>query len=164
MQDGYEILVQGYGVIKDLSEGNFNLHQTFLDGLLAVSPTVQKYKRIVETVQLQVELAKLTKGAVRQFNASHLFNARDMQYLESVYDRLFKTSLRNMEDLTMVITAGQLRMSDDERLQSIDRIYHAVNEQLTFARVFTEDNKILLLQRAVETKDTKVLRGLLQQE
>ncbi len=26
MQDGYEILVQGYGVIKNLSEGNFNLH------------------------------------------------------------------------------------------------------------------------------------------
>lgn len=161
MKDGYEILVQGYGVIKNISEGNFNLHQTFLDGLLAVSPTVQQYKRIAETIQLQIALTKLTREAAMQFKASELMNGGDMQYVEAVYDRLFKTSLRNIEDLTMVITAGQLRMSDDERLQAIDRIYFDVQDQLGFARSFTEDNEILLLQKSMESKNNNVLRRLL---
>jgi hypothetical protein len=162
MQDGYEILVKGYGVIKDLSEGNFNLHQVFLDGLLEVSPTVKKYKRIAEIVDMQVQLAKLSKSAARQFQISQLFNDRDMRYVQSVYDRLFTSSLRNMEDLSMVITAGKLRMSDNERLEAIDRIYSEVSDKLVFVRSFNEGNKILLLQKARESKDVNVLRGLLE--
>ena len=164
MQDGYEILVKGYGVIKDLTEGNFNLHQAFLDGLMEVSPTVRKYKRIEEIVEMQLELTRLSKGAIRRFQVSQLFNERDMQYLDSVYDRIFKSSLRNMEDLTVVITSGQVRMSDDERLQSIDRIYNDMTDKLTFIRSFNEENKILLLLKAKEQKDVKLLRDLLKEK
>ncbi len=48
MKKGYEIVSNGYNTIKDISKGNFNLHQDFLDGLLQISPTVRKYKRIAE--------------------------------------------------------------------------------------------------------------------
>ena len=37
---GYEILNTGYNTIKSISEGNFNLHKAFLDGLLAVRRAV----------------------------------------------------------------------------------------------------------------------------
>src|SRR5690554_6616066 len=58
MKNGYDILNSGYSTIKDLSEGNFNLHKTFLDGLMEVSPTVKKYKRIAETIDYQLLLIK----------------------------------------------------------------------------------------------------------
>jgi hypothetical protein len=29
MQTGYTILTQGYGAVKDISEGNFNLHSAY---------------------------------------------------------------------------------------------------------------------------------------
>ena len=34
MKKGYKILNGGYNTIKDLSEGNFSLHKTFLDALM----------------------------------------------------------------------------------------------------------------------------------
>ncbi|MFX9630904.1 hypothetical protein ABTO69_20345, partial [Acinetobacter baumannii] len=32
MYDGYKLLHKGYTAVKNISEGNFSLHKTFLDG------------------------------------------------------------------------------------------------------------------------------------
>ena len=60
MKKGYEIVSTGYNTIKDISKGNFNIHQTFLNGLMQVSPTVKKYKRIAEIITYQTQLVKNT--------------------------------------------------------------------------------------------------------
>ena len=54
MKKGYEILSGGYNTIKDLSQGNFSLHKTFLDALMEVSPTVKNYKRVADIISYQV--------------------------------------------------------------------------------------------------------------
>src|SRR5258705_9709897 len=73
MKKGYEILSGGYNAIKNISEGNFNLHQTFLDGLLKVSPAVQKYERIADIIQYQLRIVKEYKTAFNQFKADKYF-------------------------------------------------------------------------------------------
>lgn len=161
MKDGYEILVEGYNTIRDLSEGNFNLHDDFLSGLLQVSPTVRQYRRIGEIVEMQVALTKQCTRALRRFRMSELFNTRETEYLDNVYNNLLRGSLRNLEDLTMVITAGQLRMSDQERLEMIDRIYVDMAGKLSFTRSFTDDNAKLLIGRLRENKDVEIVEKLL---
>ena len=162
MKDGYEILRTGYNAVKDLSEGNFSLHKVFLDGLLEVSPTVRNYKRIAQIIELQVELTKTYKTALKRFRLSELFSPGEMNYLEGVYARLFSSSLRNLDNLTMVITAGTLRMSDDERLTEIDRIHADMSDKLVFLRSFNEQNSVLLLQKVNAQKDVRVLKSLLK--
>jgi len=46
MYNGYQIISKGYNTVKDLSQGNFNLHEVFLNGLYAVNPAIKNYKRI----------------------------------------------------------------------------------------------------------------------
>jgi hypothetical protein len=161
MKDGYEILVQGYGFIKNVSEGNFNLHDAFLSGLMQVSPTVRKYKRIAEIVEMQIILTRQYKLALKRFRASELFSESEMNYLANVYAQLFKKSMRNMEDLTTVITTGQLRMSDHERLEMIDQIHADMTNKLAFLRSFNDDNAQLLINKIRESKDNNVLSHLL---
>src|SRR3954466_5457804 len=67
MYKGYRILTQGYDRIKGIAEGNYKLHQVFLDGLLAVSPTVRKYKRIPQIIAYQQILVKEYKRAHSRF-------------------------------------------------------------------------------------------------
>jgi hypothetical protein len=162
MKDGYEILTTGYNAVKDLAEGNFSLHKVFLDGLLEVSPTVRHYKRIAQIVEMQLELVRTYKTAVKRFRLSELFSPMEMDYLEGVYARLYNSSMRNLEDLTMVITAGTMRMSDDERLTEIDRIYADMSDKLVFLRSFNEENSVLLFQKVNANKDVRVLRELLK--
>lgn len=160
MKDGYEILAKGYNTIRDLSEGNFNLHDAFLSGLLEVSPAVRQYKRIAEVIDMQLQLVKQCKGAQRRFKLADLFNDHDLAYLDKVYNSLLRSSLRNLEDLTTVITAGELRMSDHERLEMIDHIHGEMTQQLAFVRYFNEENAKLLLGKSRESRDGKTLEKM----
>jgi len=160
MKQGYEIVSNGYNTIKDISKGNFNLHEAFLDGLIQVSPTVRKYKKIGEIILFQTQLVKEYKSAFRRFDASNLFNANEIKYMGNVYTNLFNKSLQNLDELTMVITAGKLRMSDDERLNAIDRIYIDMGDKLVFLRTFNKENNVLAIQRGREIVDTRVSKKL----
>lgn len=160
MKDGYEILVQGYNAVKNISEGNFNLHQVFLDGLLEVSPAVKKYKRIADIINDQMQLVKEYKAAYQRFQSGGHFSAEELDYIGRVYAQLFDRSVHQLGDLTTVLTAGKLRMSDDERLKAIDTIYAQMNEQLVFLRHFNNRTSLLALQRAKEGADVKAMENM----
>lgn len=159
MKKGYEMISSGYNAIKDLSEGNFSLHKTFLDGLMQVSPGVKKYKRIVEIVNLQVILVREYKNAFNRFKNGGYFSSHEIKYTSGVYERLFKQSLENLDDLLTVVTAGKLRMSDNERILEIDRIYLEMQDKLHFLRQFNNETSILAFQRAEVLKDTERTKG-----
>nr|WP_067054212.1 hypothetical protein [Mucilaginibacter sp. L294] len=160
MKDGYQILDKGYKSIKDISEGNFNMHELFLDGLWAVSPTVRQYGRIADIMNNQVLLVKEYKGAFNRFKANNLFRPDEINYIGSVYDNLFKQSLRNLDDLASVITANKLRMSDDERIKAIDRINADMEDKLQFLRTFNNSTSVLALQRQKARGDANSVKKL----
>ena len=160
MKKGYQILEGGYNTIKNISEGNFNLHKAFLDGLMEVSPTVRNYHRVVDIINYQVVLVKEYRNAYDRFKRDNNFNADELSYLGHVYDNLFKESLRNLDELLTVITAGKTRMSDDERLQTIDRIYADMQEKLIFLRHFNNNTTILAVQRAKERNDAQTIQKI----
>lgn len=160
LKKGYEIVSRGYGRIRDLSQGNFTLHEAFLDGLLQVSPTVQKYQRISDIIRAQVSLVKESSAAYRRFAGSGFFSREELTYLKSVFENLYHQSVTNLGALTTILTAGKLRMSDDERLSAIDTIWEEVSNQLTFLRHFNGDTKLLVLQRAKASADVQTQKRL----
>jgi DNA repair ATPase RecN len=160
MKKGYQILNGGYNVVKDLSKGNFSLHETFLDALMQVSPTVRKYKRVGDIIHYQVLLVKEYKAAFNRFKNSGNFNPEEIVYLEKVYSKLFKESIRNLDELTSVISANTLRMSDDERLAAIDKVYADMQEKLSFLRNFNNSTSVLGIQRTKERNDINAMRSI----
>ena len=78
----------------------------------------------------------------------------------NVYTNLFNKGLQNLDELTMIITAGKLRMSDDERINAIDRIYNDIVDKVVFLRTFNKENNVLAIQRGREMVDTKVSKKL----
>ncbi len=153
MKDGYEVISRGYQTVRDLSEGNFSLHKTFLDELLQVSPTVRKYKRVQLIAELQLRIIRDCRKATDRFRKSNSFSGAELAYTSKVYQRLMQQSLRNMDDLLAVMTAGELRMSDDERLKEIDRIYDDLQEKSAFLSNFIQGQSIISLQRERSIKD-----------
>ena len=158
MYQGYRIVSKGYGVIKDISEGSFNLHQVFIDGLLQVSPAVKKYAKIPEIIRNQTMLVKEYKMALKNFTRTNLFDAEEMKYLKIIYSNLLGKSLQNLSDLAMVLTAGNLRMSEEDRLKAIDKIGEEMGDKLNFLRVFNKENNMLAVQRGREKIDVTISR------
>lgn len=159
LKKGYEILSGGYNTIKTLSEGNFTLHKTFLDGLMAVSPMVKRYKKSADIVEFQLQLVKEYKIAFNRFKNDENFVPDEIIYIGKVYGKLFEESLRNLDALLTVITADKLRMSDDERLTAIDGIYGEMQNKLSFLRYFNNNTTLLALQRAKEKNDVNAVRS-----
>ncbi len=160
LKKGYQILSSGYSTIKNLSQGNFNLHKTFLDALMEVSPAVRKYKRIADIINDQILIVKEYKNAFSRFKQDKNFNPEEIDYLGKVYINLFKQSLNNIDELTTIITANKLRMSDDERLVAIDRIYNDMQDKLMFLRHFNTNTTILAIQRAREKNDAVTMKKI----
>lgn len=160
LKSGYEIVSNGYTTIKNISEGNFNLHDIFLKSLLEVSPAVKNYVRIKEIIDAQLSIVREYKNALKQLKGSGEFSLDEINYSEKVYTNLFNHSLDNLQKMIMVITAGKLRMSDDERVRSIDAVWNEVSQQLTFLRHFNNQARILCLQRAREKNDLSTMDQL----
>jgi hypothetical protein len=160
MYKGYQILTKGYNTIKDLAEGNFSIHKHFLDGLLEASPTVKKYKRVADIISIQLQLVKEYKTAFRQFSSANVFNADELQYLGDVNQNLVERSLKNLDELLMIITSGQLRMNDAERLNAIDRIYTDIQDKLQFLRYFNDRTTLVLAQKKKGLQDVDDLSRL----
>ncbi|RTL60102.1 MAG: TerB family tellurite resistance protein [Sphingobacteriales bacterium] len=160
MYDGYKLLHKGYTAVKNISEGNFSLHKTFLDGLMQVSPAVRRYKRIADIINYQLRIAKEYKIAFNRFKDEKQFTADEIDYLGKVYRNLFNESVKSLDELIMVITSGKLRMSDDERLQAIDKIYLAVEDQFSFLKDFTNSTTMFSLQRKSEQAQIEMSRKL----
>lgn len=160
LKKAYQILYGGYNTIKNISEGNFDLHKVFLDELLQVSPAVKKYLKIKDIIRLQVQLVREYKSAYSQFRNNGRFTPEELQYIGRIYNRLFKQSLQSLDDLENVVTANKLRMSDDERLTAIDQIFDGMQEKITFLRGFNNSTTLLGIQREKSQQDVDVMRKL----
>jgi hypothetical protein len=153
MKKGYTILSKGYGSIKQIAQGNFSLHQSFLEGMMLVSPEIKKYQRVADIVAYQRDLVKTYKSGFEHFKAGGSFSTLELAYLGKVYQQLFEQSLENLDQLFMVITDGKLGMTDEERLRSIDRIFEEASDSLEFLRHFNGQVRTLELQRVNAIKD-----------
>lgn len=160
MKRGYEVVSKGYNTVKDIAAGNFSLHEVFLDGLMLVSPEVRKYRKIADIVSLQSDLVSEYKAAFKRFRTGGNFSLSELDYLGKVYGQLSAQSLDNMDQLVTVITAGKLRMSDDERLRVIDRVFEDVQDKLLFLRSFNRETSILNMQREKEKIEVSAAKRL----
>jgi hypothetical protein len=160
MKKGYQIYQQGYSSISDLSKGNFNLHHIYLISLMAVNPAVRNNPRVNQIISQQQDIIREYKRYTSLFRQSGTFSLKELDYIYNVYSQLVKQSNVNIDDLASITTAGQLRMSDDDRLRGIDRIYNSSSDQLQFLRFFNRQAVMLSLQRSKDLNDARVLRRL----
>lgn len=160
MKKGYTIVSTGYTTVKNISQGNFSLHEVFIDGLSMVSPEVKRYKRIAEIISVQQSLSSAYRSAFRRFSVSGLFSPGELEYFSRVYAQLFSSSLQNLDELLMVITSSQLRMNDEQRLRAIDRIHENVRDKVLFLQDFNEQANLLSILRTREQSSIERLKSL----
>jgi len=165
MYSGYAVLTKGYGAVKDVAQRNFSLHEAFLDGLYILSPTVRKYPRVSDIINDQAAVIREYKSASGTYNRDQHFSPDELAYIMNIYHNLVSQSLKNLDDLSMIVTDSKLRMSDAERLAAIDGIYLESHNQLSYLRKFNDQAARVTWQRAQGTADkqgVKSLYGLMQ--
>lgn len=160
MKTGYDIVNGGYNQVKQIAGGNFSIHSVFLNGLLAVNPGIAKYGRVADIVLDQAAIVSEYSRYYRYFKNGGNFNPDEIGYMANVYNELLQESLSNLDQLTSILAAGKLRMSDDERIKAIDRIYTSTADQLQFLRHFNRQANLLAAERQKEQHEITVTQKL----
>src|SRR5438046_646086 len=64
-EKGYSIASKGLNTIKDIKDGDFNLHDNFFNSLSAVNPQVKKYSKVAAIIAMQISIGKVVHNTVR---------------------------------------------------------------------------------------------------
>lgn len=160
MYQGYTVLEHGYTDIRDIAKGDFNLHQAFLDALLAVSPAVRGDPRITVILNSEYQIVSGYRSADVRWTASGVFTEQELDYIVNTYSALLQRCLQSVEELTMVLKADELRMSDADRMQAIGRINSDTQGQLAMMQQMDNSLSIQTVQRLREAGDINTLKAL----
>jgi hypothetical protein len=160
MYNGYATLEKGYTNIRDIAKGNFNLHQAFLDALLVISPAVASDPRITTIINTEYNIVASYHAANARWSASGVFTPQELNYIIDTYSALLDRCLQSIEELTMVITADQLRMSDGQRMQAISRIDEETRQQAAMLQQLDNTLSIQTEQRLAAQGDINTLNSI----
>lgn len=136
---GYELVGDGLGTLRDISNGEFSLHGAFISSLRQVSTAVRNDVRIAEIISMQLSVLRISGN----WGNHALLSTEHRDYISGVRENLRGICLEELEELLLVITAGKVEMSDDERLRRIAGLYGSMILHLAFARKFSAELDLL---------------------
>ena len=160
---GYNIVTGGINTIRNIKNGDFNLHRDFFNRLKNVNPAIRRYAKVADIIAYQVKIIKRTKATLQQIRETKQFTEAEMDYCKQVFDNLLDECIKTVEELVLVTTSGELEMKDDERLKRIEGLYADVQDKYSFACSFSEDMGLLAVQRLGEQMEiyrSKLINGI----
>lgn len=162
-QKGYAIVSDGLSVIRDIKNGDFNLHNTFFSSLKEVNHKIKKYSKVTEIISIQSAILSKSKKTISTIKSSESFTKAEVIYCNTVFNNLFNDCIRCINELILVTTSGKLEMKDDERLKRIDMLYADMQGKYIFCTSFSNAANALAIQRATELtelKYSKLINGI----
>lgn len=154
-EEGYSIAKKGLNTIKDIKNGDFNLHDNFFKSLSAVNPEIKKYSKVAAIISMQISITKL----VRNSRFKQLTSV-ELNYLQQVFNNVLDDCAINLDELFGLVTDGEQQMKDDERIKRIDKLYTDMQDKQIFVQSFSNSAKRLSLNRRNDQYDIEIQRKL----
>lgn len=136
------------------------LYANYFDELWKVKAALAYYQRVKDIIEKQVHLVSEYKGAWALFKQDKNFTTDELDYIGEVYNGILEESVKNLDQLYLVINAFATQMSDAKRMEIINAVDDKLNENLGDLREFNNQNKMVSLQRASEKGEIETVKRL----
>ena len=163
LDKGYQIAKTGLQKVGDLKNGELDLHQTYVTSFSKINPVIGKDFRISAIIAFQVSISQQYHKCFNKAVSGGMITTGELGYVRSVFSNLLDGCGNEIDDLVAVTTAGQLQLSDDERLKRLDSIYQNMKEKHQFTESFCSEVSELAASRQKaqqEVSNTKTLFNL----
>lgn len=156
LKKGYDLVSGGLNTIKDITNGEFGLHDAFISGLKKVSPLVKNNTKVAEIIQIQLA----TSRAFNALKADPNLTVSNLAYIAEVRKNLWQESMKDLEELLFVVTSGRMEMSDSERINRLDQLYLSMVEKSAFVQHFCAEIQSLIRQREIDENAISEIRRM----
>jgi hypothetical protein len=146
--------------ISDWTRQQRQLYSGYYDELWKVKATIAYYQRIKDLTVKQVALVAEYNRAWGMLKQDQHFNASELSAMQHVYSGILSASVENLDHILLVVNPGKTQMSDEQRLELVNRAGNRLDDNYNDLRRFNTQNQILRLQRGKELGDTKITQSL----
>jgi hypothetical protein len=160
LKKGNSIADAGIGSINGSKQGEYDLHGAYYSSLLAINPAVGQLGEVAEIVELQAAIIRRFTDALSGYRANGRFGADYLGYIQNVYGNVLQAGVADVAVLTDLLTAGGLKLTDDQRMRRIMELDAGTRERYRFTLAFTNRADLLGMQAAAQQADIGAVRGI----
>lgn len=146
--------------ISDWMEKQKEQYRKYYEELATVKAIISSYKRIHDITKKQVRMVNEYHRTWKLIRQDKHFNGDEISYMAKVYSGILEQSLKNIDQITLVVKSFTTTMSDAERLELINRAADQADNNYNDFRRFNRENVLLSLQRAKTMHEVETIRKL----
>ena len=146
--------------IEDWVEKQRKLYADYFNELWQVKNAIANYQRVRDIIKRQLLLVKEYEKAWALSRQDKNFTAKEIDYMHQVYSGILDESLKNLEQVQMVISAFVTQMSDAKRMEIINTASDNIEQNISDLRQFNQENIRTSLARSKEKNDVDAVKKL----
>ncbi|RPD39339.1 conjugal transfer protein TraI [Chitinophaga barathri] len=146
--------------ISDWTERQRTLYKDYFEELNKVKSLIMYYQRIREIVNQQLNLVQEYKRAWSIVKNDRHFTVDEILYMGQVYEGILNETVRNVDQLGIIINSFKTQMSDAKRLEYINEISEKVKGNYRDLKLFNSQNAQLSLSRAKTEGDLLLVKRM----
>ena len=148
------------GEIADWTFKQKELYGQYYQELWKVKSAIAYYKRLKDLTLRQVDIVNEYKWAWGLLARDPHFSVEELLVMEKVYAGILDESLKNVDQLLVVITSFKTQMSDAARLELVGTAADAMEANYQALKKYNRENCLLSIQRAQSLEEVVKLKEL----
>lgn len=146
--------------IADWTDKQKEQYRKYYEELMEIKAAISYYQRIREIINQQVKMVDAYNKAWSLVKNDKHFTADETSYMAAVYSGILAESMRNIEQINMLLQSFTTSMSDAGRLELINKAADQVESNYNDLLLFNRQNAVLSLQRARTAIDAEIVKKL----
>ena len=146
------------GEISQWTQKQKDLYKNYYEELVKVKSIISYYQRIRDITQKQVRLVDEYERAWNLIRQDPHFNVVELEYMHKVYSGILNESLKNIDQIFLILDSFTIQMSDAKRLEIINTAADQIEGNYDDLRLFNRQNRQLSLQRAKTKHDVDAIK------
>ncbi|MBK0368615.1 conjugal transfer protein TraI [Flavobacterium agrisoli] len=144
--------------ISDWTQKQKDLYKGYYEELAKVKSIITYYQRIKEITKKQTQLVQEYERAWNLFRQDTHFKDSEIQYMERVYKGILEESVKNIDQIFLILDSFATQMSDLKRLEIINKAADQIDGNYDDLTMFNQQNILLSLQRAKTEADVNQVK------
>jgi hypothetical protein len=146
--------------IAEWTEKHRKLYQDYYEELWKVKNTIAMYQRVRQVMDKQVRIVDEYRRCWNIVQNDDHFTKQELEYMYKVYSGIMEESVKNLDQILIVINSFKTQMSDGKRLEIIELAADEIDQNYFDLRQFNTQNMILSINRAKDENEIEVVKKL----
>ena len=146
--------------IAGVGQQQTDLFSKYYNELFEVKALITDYEQVKNITERQAALVREYQSAWTLTQQDDHFTVAELQHIQAVYTGILGESVRNLDQLMVVINSFKTQMSDGQRMELIGGIAKKIDANYFDLKAFNNENILLSFSRSHSQQDMQSLKNL----